>query len=86
MFDDPQYTGSGALFFKDRNLGREKKQKWIRQILPKPISESMRKENRFWSGESAHMPDSGVVLATSGSISSLSCADCAAEWTRQGWK
>lgn len=62
VFDDPQYTGSGALFFKDRNLGLEKQQKWIRQILPKPISEPMWKENRFWLGESAHMPDSDVVL------------------------
>lgn len=62
LFDHPQYQQTGALFFKDRNLSRERKRKWLRKVLPKPISEQVKRNNRLWSGESGHMQDSGVLL------------------------
>jgi alpha 1,3-mannosyltransferase len=61
LFEDPQYRATRALFFKDRNLGREEKRKWLKKVLPSPISKKM-KENRLWTGESGHMQDSGVVI------------------------
>ncbi|KAI4724851.1 putative alpha-1,3-mannosyltransferase [Aureobasidium sp. EXF-10728] len=61
LFEDPQYLETGALFFKDRNLGREDKRKWLKKVLPLPISNKV-KHNRLWTKESGHMQDSGVVL------------------------
>lgn len=61
LFEDAQYLESGALFFKDRNLNPEKKRKWLRKVLPSPISEKVQ-QNRLWTGESGHMQDSGVVV------------------------
>ncbi|TIA33664.1 putative alpha-1,3-mannosyltransferase [Aureobasidium pullulans] len=61
LFEDPQYQATGALFFKDRNLGREEKRKWLKKVLPSPISGKV-KENRLWTGESGHMQDSGIVV------------------------
>lgn len=61
LFDDEQYTSTGALFFKDRNLSPEKKRGWLKSILPNPISDQVKK-SRMWTGESGHMQDSGVLL------------------------
>ncbi|TKA72531.1 hypothetical protein B0A55_06431 [Friedmanniomyces simplex] len=61
LFDDPQYEQTGALFFKDRNLPREQKRKWLKKVLPSPVSDQI-KRNRLWTGESGHMQDSGVVV------------------------
>ncbi|KAF2210560.1 glycosyltransferase family 71 protein [Cercospora zeae-maydis SCOH1-5] len=61
MFDDEQYTSTGALFFKDRNLNPEKKKGWLKSILPSPISDHVKK-SRMWTGESGHQQDSGVVV------------------------
>ena len=61
MFEDSHYQKTGALFFKDRNLGREKKRQWIRKVLPKPISKQA-EETRMWQGESGHQQDSGLLV------------------------
>ncbi|GAB7349487.1 hypothetical protein MBLNU459_g0198t1 [Dothideomycetes sp. NU459] len=61
LFEDPQYVETGALFFKDRSLFPESKRKWLKQILPKPISKSAR-ATRLWTGESGHMQESGVLV------------------------
>lgn len=61
LFNDEQYTSTGALFFKDRNLSPEKKRGWLKSILPNPISDQVKK-CRMWTGESGHMQDSGVLL------------------------
>ena len=61
LFEDSQYRAARALFFKDRNLGREEKRKWLKKVLPSPISKKV-KGNRLWTGESGHMQDSGVVI------------------------
>lgn len=61
LFDDPSYVETGALFFKDRLMFPESKRKWLQQILPKPVSRRVR-QSRFWTGESGHMQESGVVV------------------------
>ncbi|KXT11664.1 hypothetical protein AC579_7027 [Pseudocercospora musae] len=61
LFDDPQYRDTGALFFKDRSIMPENRRSWLRKALPKPMSHHI-KENRFWTGESGHMQDSGVIV------------------------
>lgn len=61
LFEESQYVETGALFFKDRSLFPESKRKWLKQILPKPISKTA-KATRLWSGESGHMQESGVVV------------------------
>lgn len=61
MFEDPLYIETGALFFRDRLMFPESKRKWLQQVLPKPISKRVR-ESRFWTGESGHMQESGVVV------------------------
>lgn len=61
LFDDPAYRTTGALFFKDRNLSPENKRRWIKSILPSPLSSSI-KQNRMWTGESGHMQESGVLV------------------------
>lgn len=60
LFEDPAYKKTGALFFKDRLMMPESKKRWVQQVLPKPFSSQV-KQNRFWTGESAHMQESGVV-------------------------
>lgn len=63
LFEDEGYIETGALFFADRNLSPQNdKRAWLRQVLPKPISEEVQRHNRLWTGESVHMQDSGVVL------------------------
>lgn len=61
LFQDPGYQGTGALFFKDRLFMPQSKKAWLRQILPSPISKQARR-SRFWTGESGHMQESGVVV------------------------
>lgn len=61
LFHDPDYEKTGALFFRDRLMFPESKKKWLQQILPTPVSENVRK-SRFWTGESGHMQESGVVV------------------------
>lgn len=61
LFDDPGYQKTGALFFKDRMIMPENKKRMLQQILPKPISKQV-KQSRFWTGDSGHMQESGVVV------------------------
>lgn len=61
LFDDPAYVKTGALFFKDRSMMAESRKRWVQQVLPRPFSSQI-KHNRFWTGESAHMQESGVVV------------------------
>lgn len=61
LFDDPAYQSTGALFFKDRIIMPESKKRWLQKILPKPISKKVT-QSRFWTGESGHMQESGVVV------------------------
>lgn len=61
LFLDPDYQAKGALFFKDRIIQPDSKKAWLKQILPMPVSSQIRK-NRFWTGESSHMQESGVVV------------------------
>lgn len=61
LFDDPSYQRTGALFFRDRLIMPESKKRWLQQILPKPISRQV-KQSRFWTGDSGHMQESGVVV------------------------
>lgn len=61
LFEDEAYVETGALFFRDRLMFPESKKKWLQQILPKPVSKNVR-HSRFWTGESGHMQESGVLL------------------------
>ncbi|PLN79941.1 mannosyltransferase putative-domain-containing protein [Aspergillus taichungensis] len=61
LFDHPSYRATGALFFRDRFMMPESKKKWMQQILPRPISKKAT-ESRFWTGDSGHMQESGVVV------------------------
>ncbi|OAX76987.1 hypothetical protein ACJ72_08719, partial [Emergomyces africanus] len=61
LFEESQYTKTGALFFKDRRIMPESKKEWLQQILPRPISRNVM-ATRFWTGESGHMQESGVVV------------------------
>lgn len=61
LFDDPGYQKTGALFFRDRLIMPENKKRWLQQILPKPISRQV-KQSRFWTGDSGHMQESGVIV------------------------
>lgn len=61
LFDDPGYQETGALFFRDRLIMPENKKRWLQQVLPKPIPK-LAKQSRFWTGESGHMQESGVVV------------------------
>lgn len=61
LFEDPTYRKNGALFFLDRHMMPEDKRKWLQEILPQPISRSVR-QSRMWTGASAHQQESGVVV------------------------
>lgn len=61
LFDSPEYESKGALFFRDRLIMPESRKRWLQQILPKPISKQV-KQSRFWTGDSGHMQESGVVV------------------------
>lgn len=61
LFDDEGYTQTGALFFHDRLVSPETKKAWLQSVMPKPIPR-LAKESRWWTGESGHMQESGVVV------------------------
>ncbi|RVX66830.1 hypothetical protein B0A52_09560 [Exophiala mesophila] len=61
LFEEPQYQKTGALFFRDRLIMPENKKRWLQQILPKPISRQV-KQSRFWTGDSGHQQESGVIV------------------------
>lgn len=61
LFEHADYKRTGALFFKDRMIMPEQKKRFLQQILPKPISKQV-KQSRFWSGDSGHQQESGVVV------------------------
>ena len=61
LFEEPGYKRTGALFFRDRLIMPESKKRWLQQILPKPISKQV-KQSRFWTGDSGHMQESGVIV------------------------
>jgi alpha 1,3-mannosyltransferase len=61
LFDDPSYAETGTLFFRDRIIMPESKKRWLKQVLPDPISKKAR-QSRYWTGQSGHMQESGVVV------------------------
>ena len=61
LFEDPQYRETGALFFKDRKILPEVRRKFLKAVLPRPLSAQVT-QSRFWTGESGHMQESGVVV------------------------
>ncbi|KAF7183913.1 hypothetical protein CNMCM7691_004335 [Aspergillus felis] len=61
MFEDEAYQKTGALFFKDRLMMPESKKRWLQEILPRPVSNKAM-VSRFWTGQSGHMQESGVVV------------------------
>lgn len=61
LFQDPAYKDTGALFFKDRLVTPTTKKKFLREILPKPVSAKAR-TSYYWTGESSEMQESGVML------------------------
>jgi hypothetical protein len=61
LFEDEDYLQTGALFFKDRLIMPESKRKFLQEVLPKPLS-SKALGSRFWTGDSGHMQESGVVV------------------------
>ncbi|KAF1348892.1 mannosyltransferase putative-domain-containing protein [Delphinella strobiligena] len=61
LFQDPAYEDTGALFFKDRLVSPSSRKKFLREILPKPVSAKAR-TSYYWTGESSEMQESGVML------------------------
>ncbi|KAL2847532.1 mannosyltransferase putative-domain-containing protein [Aspergillus pseudoustus] len=61
LFVDEDYLETGALFFKDRIILPESKRKFLQEVLPRPLSRQVL-ESRFWTGDSGHMQESGVVV------------------------
>jgi len=61
LFNEDDYLETGALFFKDRLIMPESKKKWLQKLFPSPVPKGVR-ESRFWTGESGHMQESGVVV------------------------
>jgi len=61
FFEDPAYVNTGALFFRDRRIFPEDRRPFLKRILPQPISKKAQ-STRFWSGESGHMQEAGVVV------------------------
>ena len=62
LFSDSSFLRTGALFFFDRLAApKQDKKAWLQRILPEPVSKSVQR-NRFWTGESKHMQESGVVV------------------------
>ncbi|PYI20261.1 putative alpha-1,3-mannosyltransferase [Aspergillus violaceofuscus CBS 115571] len=62
LLEEPAYRRTGALFFYDRIFAPTMERRpWLKNLLPAPVSQSMRK-NRFWTGLSSHMQESGVVV------------------------
>ena len=63
MFEEPSYKETGALFFRDRLILPESKKRFLQQLLPKPIPK-LAKQSRFWTGESGHQQESGVLVVS----------------------
>lgn len=61
LFEDEAYQQTGALFFKDRLMMPESKKRWLQEVLPRPVSNKAM-GSRFWTGQSGHMQESGVVV------------------------
>ncbi|KYG41724.1 glycosyltransferase family 71 protein [Acidomyces richmondensis BFW] len=61
LFEDDDYVRTGALFFKDRLIMPESKKRWLQKVFPSPVPKGVR-ESRFWTAESGHMQESGVVV------------------------
>jgi alpha 1,3-mannosyltransferase len=72
LFDDADYKETGALFFRDRLIMPESKKRFLQQILPKPIAK-LAKQSRFWTGESGHMQESGVVVVSINLLRAIGC-------------
>jgi alpha 1,3-mannosyltransferase len=62
LLSDPQYLRSGALFFRDRLFAPTDHADFISKSLPWPLSQNILQSNRWWSGTSHHMQESGVVV------------------------
>ncbi|RFU24603.1 hypothetical protein B7463_g11735, partial [Scytalidium lignicola] len=61
LFEEELYKETGALFFRDRIIMPESKRRWLKQILPVPISPKAR-QSRYWTGISGHMQESGALV------------------------
>jgi len=62
LFSDPDYLQFGALFFRDRLFAPTDHADFISKSLPWPLSQNILQSNRWWSGTSHHMQESGVVV------------------------
>jgi alpha 1,3-mannosyltransferase len=62
LLSDPEYLRLGALFFRDRLLAPADHADFITESLPSPLSQNILQSNRWWSGTSQHMQESGVVV------------------------
>ena len=62
LLSDPEYLRSGALFFRDRLFAPTDHTDFISKSLPLPLSQNILQSNRWWSGTSHHMQESGVVV------------------------
>ena len=63
FFEHPGFVKKGALFFKDRTLfpTDTHKQDWLKGLVPKPVSKSMRK-SRMFRMHSSYEQEAGVVV------------------------
>ncbi|KAI1495439.1 mannosyltransferase putative-domain-containing protein [Biscogniauxia marginata] len=61
LFEDSDYRRTGALFFRDRVFLPESKKRWLQQVMPKPVPK-LAKQSSWWTGESGHMQESGVIV------------------------
>ncbi|KAI1490954.1 glycosyltransferase family 71 protein [Biscogniauxia mediterranea] len=61
LFEDPEYRRTGALFFRDRVFQPGSKKDFLKQIMPRPVPR-LAKQSPWWTGESTHVQESGVVV------------------------
>ncbi|KAI1637745.1 glycosyltransferase family 71 protein [Biscogniauxia mediterranea] len=61
LFEDPEYRRTGALFFRDRVFEPGSKKDFLKQIMPRPVPK-LAKQSPWWTGESSHAQESGVVV------------------------
>ena len=59
--EDRRLRFSQPVIFRDQDSIARHGQRWLRQALPKPISERL-KQNRMWTGKSRQVQESGVVV------------------------
>jgi alpha 1,3-mannosyltransferase len=62
LLSDREYLRLGALFFRDRLFAPTDHADFISKSLPWPLSQNILQSNRWWSGTSHHMQESGVVV------------------------